>query len=259
MENEEQDEVKKFAEEQAKILQGKRPHKYTPGCECPWCEATRARQRQYSKQHSGNRKKDIAPTVDIQPSKEATVPTVEVEEPIEQVHVSATPKSDTVDNKVDAGGDAKAKMMSDLSRFSETNHKEEKPTETKEANAEVKFDVKPTVQQYNEPRPSLPLSDFITGAMFLMVLDEVFPVVVKYVIGFFNKKYQRLNDAGEAVLKLDEKETAKLEPMADKLAAVIFIQIPPEWIFIIAWGIISMKKLSKLKPEHFDKPEKNDN
>lgn len=124
-------------------------------------------------------------------------------------------------------------------------------TQTQQAN--------PTPSQ--PTRPVIDISEFINGYMLLMCLDYSFPLVTKYVVGFFNKKYKHLNDKGVEALKLTTKEWEKLEPMADAVVKVLFYNMPPEMAFLLMYCVMSFGKISMLNEKHFDlpvKPNEND-
>lgn len=69
----------------------------------------------------------------------------------------------------------------------------------------------------------------ITGAMFLMGLEIIFPLLLKYVVGFLEPKFKRLNKAGKKALELSDDIIEELMPYADDLAEEIFGELP-SWV-----------------------------
>jgi len=106
---------------------------------------------------------------------------------------------------------------------------------------------------YNKPK--IDISQYVSGAMLLMALDYLFPVVTKYIIGRFDKKYTKLNDTGKKALQLTEDEKKMLEPGADLIVEMIFEDIHPLAAFGLMLGTIYFGKISMLSEDCFDNPK----
>ena len=85
------------------------------------------------------------------------------------------------------------------------------------------------------PEPIQRKKKKISGAMFLMGLEMIFPVLLKYVVGFLEPKFKRLNKAGKEALKLPDWIEEELLPYADDFADELFGEMPSGWGFIVIY------------------------
>lgn len=92
----------------------------------------------------------------------------------------------------------------------------------------------------------------VSGAMFLMGLEYIFPKALKLVGGFLDKKYRKLNAAGRKALSLADETLEELEEWADEVAEIIFEDMPPVWGFVILYSFAKLDLVDELRPEHFD-------
>lgn len=98
-------------------------------------------------------------------------------------------------------------------------------------------------------------SDFVTGHMLLMCLDYSFPFIAKNIYGrFVDKRYMYINAKGVEQLKLTPSEKKELEKSADEMVKILFKDIPPQYTFLIMYGMICFGKISMLNDNHFDTP-----
>ena len=139
-------------------------------------------------------------------------------------------------------------LNEDLQRFrnSQQNIVSENNVETN--NSETQSNNQQQQQQQNTQenayKQTVDISEFISGAMFLMFLDYVFPVFLKYVVGMFNKKFKRIKPEAVEKLQLTAKEKQYLEPSAEHVVKYIFADANPLVVFVVAtMGIYSGKFL----------------
>ncbi len=104
----------------------------------------------------------------------------------------------------------------------------------------------------NDPKKDyVDLSQYISGALFLIALDSVMPALITTIMGVFDKKYKR---ADKSKLKLTATEKKELEPLADQVVKVLFGMVHPAIAFGITVSLMYMGKVLSLEDEDF-KPE----
>jgi hypothetical protein len=84
------------------------------------------------------------------------------------------------------------------------------------------------------------ISHLINGYMFLLVLDFVAPMAVKFIFGFFNKKAKLIDTAD---LMLTKEESKKLEPLADEVAKTLLSGMNPILLFFVCYGGVTAFKV----------------
>ena len=94
------------------------------------------------------------------------------------------------------------------------------------------FEIIKEEQEKENVEPEKKKKRKISGAMFLMGLEMIFPVLLKYLVGFLEPKFKRLNKAGKEALKLPDWIEEELLPYADDFADELFGELPSGWGFI---------------------------
>lgn len=131
--------------------------------------------------------------------------------------------------------DDKKSFTDDLSEYKKVEIKNEQINPT--VNGEAKIDV----------------SKFISGALFLIAIDSVFPSAICFIMGFIDKKYKFVN---KKKLKLTEEEKEELEPLANEVVKLIFGYMPPLQAFLICMSIVYAGKVMLLQEEDFQYPKR---
>ena len=92
--------------------------------------------------------------------------------------------------------------------------------------------------------------------MFIMGLEIIFPLALKYIVGFFEPKFKRLNKAGKKALELGDDVIEELMPYADELAKEIFGELPA-WVgFGMLYAGAKFMLVEDLDDElHFNPPK----
>lgn len=109
--------------------------------------------------------------------------------------------------------------------------------------------------EHEKIKPDIDITNFISGALFLTAMDYMFPIVLKYGFGFFNRKYQRIKPSGYEKLQLSDKEKQYLEPSAEQVVKYLFADANPVLIFAVVSCSIYAGKLALLDEEDFEKPK----
>ncbi len=86
----------------------------------------------------------------------------------------------------------------------------------------------------------MPLNTLVSGYLLLIVIDAVFPSVIKKVISIFNPKYKNL-DIKKIRLSKEEKE--ELEKLADEVAKIIFMGMSPLATFALSLTVMYSSKI----------------
>jgi hypothetical protein len=84
------------------------------------------------------------------------------------------------------------------------------------------------------------IAHLINGYMFLMVLDFVAPLAIKFIFGMFNKKAKKIDTSD---LMLTKEESKKLEPLADEVAKSLLSGMNPILLFFVCYGGATAFKL----------------
>lgn len=103
-------------------------------------------------------------------------------------------------------------------------------------------------------KPQLDVSKFINGAVFLIVMDAVFPSLILFLMEFANPKYAHVKESARKKLKLDKDEKQLLEEGANEIVKYIFADANPLVVFTISVGFIYYGKVDALEPDDFLKP-----
>lgn len=172
-----------------------------------------------------------------------------------------TPEPEIAPNVFKDGRHKKSCMCADCIKkrsgpHEQTTDNRQQTTETKSENPELDDWAKGEERPETTP-PPVDISEYVSGAMFIMFLEQAFPFILKYIGGFFEPKYKRINQKGKDKLKLTESEFEELEEMADKLAKMIFAEMPAWLGFCILYGMMKLFKTDDLTDDCFDPaPEK---
>lgn len=105
-------------------------------------------------------------------------------------------------------------------------------------------------------QPKLDASKFINGAVFLIVMDAVFPSLVLFLMEFMNPKYGRVKESARKKLKLDKEERELLEEGANEIVKYIFADTHPMLVFALSVGFIYYGKIDSLEDSDFHEPVK---
>lgn len=108
------------------------------------------------------------------------------------------------------------------------------------------------VPQVQPVAPKLDITKFISGALFLLVLDAAFPPIVKYGFGMVEPKYRRIKNSSLDKLKLDKTERELLEPSANELVKYLFADANPILIFFMGAGALYSSKFIMLNENDFE-------
>lgn len=103
-----------------------------------------------------------------------------------------------------------------------------------------------------QPKPNdvtIQVSQFISGALFLIAVDSLLPSLLLKLMQQQDPKYKNV-DAKK--IKLTSEERKQLEPLADEVVKVIFGTMHPALAFLVAYGIITVGKLLILDDEDFE-------
>lgn len=102
--------------------------------------------------------------------------------------------------------------------------------------------------------PKLDASKFISGTLFLMVLDAAFPVIIVNLVSYLEPKYNYLKASSRKKLKLTEDEKKELKPAADELVKYIFQDANPVLVATVMIGFVYYAKLDAMDDEDFNFP-----
>ena len=126
------------------------------------------------------------------------------------------------------GPDDKTALDDDLSKYKKVATPE--GTITPSTPEETKIDV----------------GKYISGALFLIAVDSVFPSLVLKIAMFISPKYKGIK---VKQLKLTAEERTELEPLADEVVKIIFGQLNPITAFALCYGILLFGKIVLLSPD----------
>ena len=118
----------------------------------------------------------------------------------------------------------------------------------------------PVVKTGEQPNPVkiiplLDVSKFINGAVFLLVMDAIFPTLLLFLMEFINPKFGQVKDSARKKLKLDKEERALLEEGANEIVKYVFADANPMLVFTISVGFIYYSKIDSLEDSDFIKKE----
>lgn len=99
-------------------------------------------------------------------------------------------------------------------------------------------------------------SKVINGALFLIVMDAAFPVIIKTLLSLFEPKYKRIKHSSKEKLKLTPDEKRELEAGANEIVKYLFSDANPLLIFAVSVGFIYYEKFDSLTDEDFSQPRK---
>lgn len=154
------------------------------------------------------------------------------------------------ENKTEKSGEKTEEeiLNEHLNKFRESETQFQK-TEFSEAQTKAEPETK-----FEQPKPEVDITQFISGALFLTAMDYAFPIAIKFVVGFFEKKYSRINERGMKKLSLTEEERKYLEPSAEQVVKYIFADANPIVVFAVVTGSIYGGKMMLLSEDDFSKP-----
>jgi hypothetical protein len=105
-----------------------------------------------------------------------------------------------------------------------------------------------TTTNTNEVVPSTPtinINNYISGTLLLIVIDIVFPTIMKY---FFTKLKTLKN---KRALNLTSEERKELEPLADEFIKSLSLSLHPAEAFLIVLGFMYASKYASLDETDF--------
>lgn len=94
-----------------------------------------------------------------------------------------------------------------------------------------------------EPQPEIQVNDYINGAMFLLVIDMLFPSL----IAFANNRFDDKNKIKASELQLTKQQKLDIEPLADRVAEHLLQNMNPITLFTITMSTIYGSNFMLLK------------
>lgn len=131
--------------------------------------------------------------------------------------------------------------------------KEEPPKVDEIGKSKIDLSLYKRVEQSKNPTAKIlsekvDLTQFISGALFLICMDAVLPSMILMIFGWFNKKYKGVDSKK---LRLDADEQKRLEPLAEQIVKLIFGSCNPIVAFAVTYGMIIAGKIMTLEDEDF--------
>lgn len=118
--------------------------------------------------------------------------------------------------------------------------RDQKPTATDEPELiQTIEEIKPEPSAVEHVQLTEPQKVFISGRMFLMMINFIAPEAFAMMYNLFNKKQKIKSDD----LKLTDEEKNEVEPLADEVAREIMSNTSPMTQFLMYMGIIYGSKL----------------
>lgn len=157
--------------------------------------------------------------------------------------------------------DASKQLEAELESFRNSqkqiseNKTEAKPETETETKPETEIETEPEIEIEGDSKTK-EITNFFSGALLLMFMDYVFPVILKFIVGFFNPKFKKIKSTSIEKLQLTEKEKTELEPSADAVVEYIFADANPIVLFAVAVGGIYAGKMMLLNENDFELPVK---
>ena len=96
-------------------------------------------------------------------------------------------------------------------------------------------------------------SSLIDGALFIMLIDMLFPLIITALNNKFTNSKIKLED-----LQLNDKQKKDLTPVADEVIKKLSLQANPVWLLVIAMSGIYGINYMAAKSAADDKPKKNE-
>lgn len=98
-------------------------------------------------------------------------------------------------------------------------------------------------------QPTTPPKVLISGYLLLIVLDVLFPNIIKFVLSKFAPKYKKLNTSK---IRLTKEEKEELEDSADEVAKILTQNANPIVVFFVSLSFMYTSKILD-----YDLPEEN--
>jgi len=137
---------------------------------------------------------------------------------------------------------------------------EAKPEQTKGDLNDFLKDFQKQEEQPAAPAPAgaaapakmqMDVSKFINGAIFLMIMDAVFPMAFTWILSFINPKYKNIKPEARQKLKLTKEEKEMLEEGANEVVKYLFSESDPLTIFAVSMCFVYYSKFDSLTKEDF--------
>ena len=167
--------------------------------------------------------------------------------------VKQGPKKESIETVEKVENRGRHKKDCDCEKCKAKKKPESKPENKGESLEQTLSKYKEEKPNANAPAPArmIDASKFVSGALFLVVMDAVFPMLIIYVGSMFNEKLAHIKDSSRKKLKLDADEKKMLEPLADEIVKYMFGDSDPRVIFFVALGSIYYSKIDSLSDEDF--------
>ncbi len=110
----------------------------------------------------------------------------------------------------------------------------------------------PAAQNNAANKDYVDLSQYISGMLFLIAIDAIFPSVLLKLIGWFDKKYKYLD---KSTLRLTPTEKKELEPLAESVVKILFGHVHPAVAFAVTLAIIYAGKIMNADESDFNLPD----